>query len=160
MRLRPALLCLALLAGCKSAAELTGAVTGGVAGASTANPAIGYAVGIGTAVAADELFKWVGRTRAHAEQVAIAAAAEELPEGGTAPWQIRHTLPYGNEGGEVRVVREVTNSLSTCREIVFSVADAPPATPLWYYSSICRGTSGWDWAMAEPAVDRWGFLQQ
>jgi hypothetical protein len=155
-----ALLLLVLLGGCQSMSELAGFATGGAAGVATASPAVGYAVGLGTAVAADALFKWVGRTRAHAEQDAIATAAADLPEGGAAPWHIRHTIPIGNEGGEVRVVREIDSSLARCREIVFSVADRPPAAPAWYASSICRAPEGWRWALAEPAVDRWGFLQQ
>lgn len=150
---------LALLGGCKSVAELTGLATGGAAGAATANPAVGYAVGLGTAVAADELFKWISRSRAHAEQQAIATAAAGLPDGGEAPWRIRHTVPIGNEGGEVRVVRVIATPLATCREIIFSVADLP-APPAWYASSICREATGWHWALAEPAVDRWGYLQQ
>jgi hypothetical protein len=155
-----ALLPLALQTGCKTVAELTGLAAGGAAGAASANPAVGYAVGLGTAVAADELFKWMGRSRARAEQDAIAAAAGDLPEGGAAPWHIRHSIPIGNEGGDVHVVRVVTTSLATCREIVFSVADEPPAAPAWYAGSICHEAAGWHWALAEPAVDRWGFLQQ
>ena len=160
MRRALALLALAALAGCQTAAQLTGLATGGAAGVATANPAIGYAVGIGTAVAADELFKWIGRSRAHAEQLAIAAAAARLPEGGAAYWHIRHTIPFGDEGGEVWVTRVVESGLATCRDIVFSVAKPPPGAPAWYRSSICRGTDGWDWARAEPAVARWGYLQQ
>jgi hypothetical protein len=160
MRLAVALLLLPLLTGCKTMAELTGLAAGGAAGAATASPAVGYAVGLGTAVAADELFKWIGRTRARAEQDAIATAAADLPEGGVAPWRIRHTIPVGNEDGEVHVVRVIETSLATCREIVFSVADRPPAAPAWYASSICREAAGWHWALAEPAVDRWGYLQQ
>ena len=156
-----ALLPLLLLAGCKSAAELTGLATGGIAGVATANPAIGYLVGIGTAAAADRLFIWYGRTRQHAEQQAIADAAAGLPEGDGAPWRIRHVIPYGNEHGEVRVVHVIATPLANCREIVFSVAADAPKPPVWYATSICReGEDGWQWALAEPAVPRWGFLQQ
>ena len=160
--MRPAavLLPLLLLGGCKEAAQISGFAAGGAAGATTANPAVGYAVGIGTAVAADELFKWIGRSRAHAEQLAIASAASDLPQGGAAYWRIRHTIPIGNEKGEVWVTRVVDTSLTTCRDIVFSVAEHPPGLPSWYFSTICHDTGGWDWAMAEPAVPRWGFLQQ
>jgi hypothetical protein len=160
MRLALALLVLALLPGCRTVAELTGLATGGAAGAATASPAIGYAVGIGTAVAADELYKWIGRSRAHGEQEAIAAAAADLPEGGAAPWFVSHTIPIGDEGGEVRVVRIIETSLATCREIVFSVVDLPAEAPPWYATTICRDPTGSHWALAEPAVDRWGFLQQ
>jgi hypothetical protein len=152
-------LILASLGGCTSAAQLSGLAAGGTAGAATANPAVGYAVGIGTAVAFDELFKWVGRSRAHAEQLAIAQVAAGLPQGGEAAWRIRHTIPIGNESGEVHVVRTIDTRLTSCREIVFSVESRPPNAPEWYWASICRNTAGWDWALAEPAVPRWGFLQ-
>lgn len=148
-----------LLAGCRAGAQLTGLATGSAAGAATANPAVGYIVGIATAVAADELFKRIGRSRAHAEQVAIVAAAAPLPEGGAAPWHIYHTIPIGNEHGEVRVVRAISTPLATCREIVFSVEDQPQP-PQWYATSICDDAGVWHWALAEPAVARWGFLQQ
>ena len=155
-----ALAALALLAGCQQAGQLTGLATGGAAGAATGNPFIGFAVGVGTAAAADALYKWAGRTRAHAEQEAIATAAAALPDGGAAPWRVRHTIPVGNEGGEVRVTRTIATSLATCREIVFSVADKPPVSPTWYATDICQDATGWHWALAEPAVDRWGYLQQ
>jgi hypothetical protein len=156
----PLLAALVLLGGCRSAAELGGLATGSAAGIVTASPAVGYAIGIGTQVALDELFKWSGRTRAHAEQEAIANAAADLPEGAAAPWHVDHTIPIGNEGGEVRVVRLIPTPLATCREIFFSVADRPPDAPAWYATTICQETSGWHWALAEPSVDRWGYLQQ
>ena len=155
-----ALLALCLLGGCQTAAELTGLATGSAAGAATANPVLGYAVGIGTTAGADALYKWIGRTRSRAEQEAIATAAADLPEGGAAPWHIHHTIPIGNENGEVRVTRLIETSLAPCREIVFAVAQDAPAAPEWYATTICRDATGWHWALAEPAVDRWGYLQQ
>lgn len=152
---------LLLLAGCKAAAQLTGFAAGGVAGVATANPAVGYLVGIATATVADEAFRVFGRTRQHAEQQAIAAAAAGLPEGDAAPWHIHHVIPFGDEHGEVRVVDVIANPLAECRQIVFSVAADAPKPPAWYATSICReGEEGWEWALAEPAVPRWGFLQQ
>jgi hypothetical protein len=53
----------------------------------------------------------------------------------------------------------MTTPLAECREILFSV-EAPPTPAAWYAASICRGTSGWHWALAEPAAARWDFLQQ
>lgn len=156
-----ALLPLLLLAGCKSAAQLTGFAAGGVAGVATANPAVGYLVGIATAAAADQAFKLVGRTRQHAEQQAIADVAAGLPEGDAAAWHIHHIIPIGDEHGEVRVVSVIATPLASCREIVFSVAADAPKPPAWYATSICReGEDGWQWALAEPAVPRWGYLQQ
>jgi hypothetical protein len=154
-----ALLPLVLLGACQSGAELTGLAAGGAAGVVTASPAVGYAVGIGTAVAANEFFNWIGRTREHAAQEAIAGAAAPLAVGGAAPWRIDHVIPVGDEHGEVRLVRAMTTPLAECREILFSVEE-PPAAAAWYATSICRAASGWHWALAEPAVERWGFLQQ
>ncbi len=148
-----------LLGGCSSLAQIAGLATGAVAGGATANPAVGYAVAVGTAAASDELFKWIARTRQGAEQDAIATAAADLPEGGSAAWHIRHDIPIGNEHGDVRVIRAVDTAIAKCKEIVFSVLDDPPAPPSLYATSICRDTRGWRWALAEPAVDRWGFLQ-
>ena len=147
------------LAGCNSLGELTGLATGAIAGGATANPAIGYAVAVGTAAAADEGFKWIARTRQGAEQDAIATAAAPLPDGGSADWQIRHDIPIGNEHGAVSVVRTFTTPLTTCREIVFSVLDDPPAPPALYRTQMCRDPQGWKWADAEPAVTRWEALQ-
>ena len=148
-----------LLQGCHAAAELTGIATGSAAGVATASPAVGYVVGIGTAVAADEAFAWFGRSRDHAEQQAIADAAAAIAAGDAAPWHINHIVPIGDEGGEVRVVRVIDTPLTQCRELVFSVEDRPQP-PRWYATSICHAADGWHWALAEPAVARWHFLQQ
>ena len=160
--LRPAVALIAgatLLAGCSSLGDITGAAVGIAAGTGSVNPAVGLAVGIATAAAADEGFKYLGRRRQQAEQDAIAAVAGDLPEGMTAPWRIRHDIPIGNEHGEVRVVRVIDNPLAVCREIVFSVLDDPPTPPAYYTTSICQQAKQWKWAAAEPAVERWGYLQ-
>lgn len=158
MKAALALAGLLALAGCKSAGTIAGLVGGGAAGAATASPAVGYLVGLGVAVAADEAVRYYGRTRQQAEQDAIADAAGTLREGDAAPWRIRHDIPIGNEHGTVAVVRIVANPLADCREIVFSVED-PPAAPVWFGSSICHRARRWKWAEAEPSVVRWGLLQ-
>ena len=152
-------LALLLLAGCRSAAGISGVVAGGVAGAATANAAVGYAVGIATNMAVDATLRYVGRKRQQAEQDAIAAVASGLAEGRQAAWSVRHDIPIGNEHGQVTVVRMIASPLAECREIAFSVMDDPPAQPAWYTTSICRQQERWKWAAAEPAVERWGFLQ-
>lgn len=148
----------AALAGCTTVADISGLASGGAVGAATANPAVGYAVGLGARAAVAAGLQWVSRRRQGAEQDAIAAVAGALPEGSTAPWRIRHDIPVGNEGGAVTVTRAIASPLADCREIVFSVED-PPAAPAWYASSICRQGTAWKWAAAEPAVPRWGYLQ-
>lgn len=159
-RALPLLLGLALgLGGCHDAAVVTGLIAGGVAGGTTANPAVGYAVAVGTNAAADYGFKYVARVRQRAEQNAIAGAAGGLEPGQTAAWRIDHTIPLGNEHGEVQVVRLIDTPLAACREIAFSVQDGPKKPPAWFDASICRQAARWKWAVAEPAVERWGYLQ-
>ncbi len=146
------------LGGCHDVATITGIVVGAAAGASTTSPVVGYVVAVGTDTAADYALKYFGRSRHHAEQQAIATAAGTLQPGETAPWRIDHTIPFGNEHGHVQVVSEVDTTLAPCRRIVFSVEQAkkPPA---WFDADICRDAQGWSWASAEPAVERWGYLQ-
>jgi uncharacterized membrane protein len=153
-----ALVALLALAGCDTVGELAGLVTGGSAGVATASPVVGIAVGIAVTTATTEALKYYGRHRQQAEQNAIAEVAGTLPEGGAAPWRIRHDIPIGNEHGEVRVVRVIATPLAECREIVFSVVDLPDPSS-WYSSSICHQAARWKWAEAEPAVERWGYLQ-
>jgi hypothetical protein len=132
-----------------------------VAGGATGNPAVGFAVGVAVDAAASAAVRYVGRSRQQAEQDAIAQAAGELRLGEAAPWRIEHDIPIGNEHGELHVVRQIESPLAPCKEIVFSVDDGagPDATRSWYTASICRQADRWKWASAEPAVERWGFLQ-
>jgi hypothetical protein len=147
------------LAGCSTAADLTGLATGGAAGAATANPVVGYAVGIGTRAGVDWVLLYATRVRQHAEQTAIATVAGGLADGGEADWHISHTIPIGNEGGRVVPLRDIDTPIATCREIAFSIHADPPAPEDWFITTICRDPQGWRWAQAEPAVTRWGFLQ-
>jgi hypothetical protein len=47
---------------------------------------------------------------------------------------------------------------------MFTVADLKGATPpddaarAWFSANICRQDQRWKWAIAEPAVERWGSL--
>jgi hypothetical protein len=63
----------------------------------TANPAIGFAVGVGVSASADFLGSYIERVRTGAEQDVIAETARALPAGGEAHWTIRYTIPIGNE---------------------------------------------------------------
>lgn len=156
-----AVACCLLLGGCNSMSALIGIGAGAVAGGASANPAVGFAVGVGVAAASDYGIRYYGRTRQGAEQDAIAAAAGGLPPGGSATWQIRHTIPYGDEAGTLKVLRDIPNPLASCKEVVFSVVDGEgkDRTRAWYDADICRQGTQWKWASAEPAVARWGFLQ-
>jgi hypothetical protein len=151
---------LLLLGGCRSTADLTGLVTGAAAGGATSSPAVGFVVGVAVRAAVLRSLNVVVRTRQTAEQDAIATAAGDLPEGGSAAWAVRHDIPIGDADGEVRVVRAIDTQLATCKEIAFSVAEDPPPAPrAWFGTTICRQPDGWKWALAEPAVTRWGYLQ-
>ena len=148
-----------MLGGCQTVADLSGLATGAASGGATASPAVGFVVGVATRAAVLYGLNTLSRRWQGTEQDAIAAAAGDLPEGGSAPWQVRHDLPIGDGDGEVRVVRAIDTRLAACKEIAFSVADDPPALPAWFTTTICRQPDGWKWALAEPAVPRWGYLQ-
>lgn len=146
------------LSACQSAPDIAALASGGAAGAATGSPAVGYAVGLGVRAAVAGVRRYAVRTRQRAEQDAIAEVAGGLPEGAAAPWRIRHDIPVGNERGTVWVTRAFATPLAECRDILFSVED-PPRPPELYASSVCRQPQRWKWAAAEPAVERWGFLQ-
>lgn len=150
----PVLLLLPVLSGCAVVADVAGLAAGGAAGGLTANPVIGYAVGISVRAGVDELQKYVTRKRHQGEQDAIAAAAGTTPLGQSTAWEIRHTIPVGNTRGTLTPVRDIVTPLATCREVIFHVDDDGLFT-----TSVCHQADGWKWAAAEPSVDRWGFLQ-
>jgi len=159
VRLTP-LLGLALLAtlpGCSFVGDVAGVVAAGVTGSSTANPALAIAAGIGVRSGVDAVSDYVTRQRHESEQDQIAEVAGSAPLGEARYWEIRHTIPFGNEHGQLAAVREFQTPLTTCREILFTVEDGERET---YTTNLCRGVARWSWAGAEPAVDRWGFMQQ
>jgi hypothetical protein len=155
------LLAVALLAGCKAAPQIAAVVTGGIAGGATGNPAVGFAVGVVTDAGANYVFRWYSRTHQGAEQDAIAEVAGELPVGTEAAWKIEHTIPIGDEHGQLQVVRLIDSPLAACKEIAFSVDEGKgeKLTRAWFTSDICKQAETWKWASAEPAMERWGFLQ-
>lgn len=150
-----------LLAGCNTTAQIAAVVSGGAVGGATANPALGFAVGVAVNAGANYVVRYYGRSRQGAEQDAIAQVAGELPVGTEAAWKIEHTIPIGDEHGQLRVVRVINSPLAACKEIAFSV-DEGKGEKLkrdWYTSDVCKQAKEWKWATAEPAVARWGFLQ-
>lgn len=155
---RAALLLVALaLGGCETVADATGAVSGIAAGTATGNPALGYGIGLGVRAVAGEGLRYAARRWHRTEQEAIAGVIGATPPGATRPWRVRHDLPFGNGEGEVRVTREILSTLATCREAFFSVAEDGRAE--WFATTACRAPDGrWSWAVAEPAVPRWGNL--
>ena len=151
------------LAGCSMVADVSGIATGGTVGAITANPVVGYSVGMGTRAAVAAGMKSVMRGLHKDEQDAIAAVAGLMQPGETKLWRIDHDLPFGyaDETGAVQVTRLIETPLATCKEILVTVEDGQgaKATRGIYVGSICRQGETWRWASAEPAVERWGYLQ-
>jgi hypothetical protein len=154
-------LALLLLAGCKAVPEIAGVAAGGLTGVASANPAVGFAVGVATDAAATAGLNYIGRRWQGAEQDAIAAVAGDLQVGAEADWKIEHTIPIDNERGRLRVTRAIDSPLAACKQVVFSVDEGSRASGrrAWYVTDICRSAGGWKWAAAEPAVERWGLLQ-
>ena len=150
-----------MVVGCSSIGAITGAVTGAAAGGGSVNPAVGYAVGIGTKAATDSLVKYLSRSRHGHEQDALATAAGSLQPGSTAAWAIHHKVPLLDDvHGRVTVIRDIPNRLAPCKEVVFLLLGGRQNGLLGTYTTpVCKGSSGWRWAAAEPATRRWGFLQ-
>lgn len=150
-----------ILNGCSSIGGIAGAAAGVASGIVSSNPAVGYAVGIGVQAATDATTKYVFRHWQQAEQDEIAAIAGHLDLDHSSRWAITHSLPYGNEHGEVRVTRVFNTPLALCKEILLSIDTGKEAQlkRAWYTANVCRNDDIWKWAVAEPAVKRWGSLQ-
>jgi hypothetical protein len=149
------------LAACSSIGDFTGAVAGGATGLVSANPVVGYGIGIGVRAGTDATVNYVLRKRQQAEQDAIAVLAGPLEPGASRPWQINHDIPIGNEHGTLTVIRAIRTPLTLCKEIAFSVenGEPPDAKIAWFTTTACQQNKGWKWAEAEPAIERWGNLQ-
>jgi hypothetical protein len=158
-----------LLTGCSedsavvtSAGPASGAIVGLGLGGVTANPLIGYAAGIGTQAAVTALQKYLSRKLHQGEQDNIATAVATMQPGQEAAWRISYDLPVGDARGDVTVTRVITSPLTTCKEVAFTLITRknPNAPRPVYITTACEQTDGtWKWAEAEPAVERWGFLQ-
>ncbi|WP_245643866.1 hypothetical protein [Paraburkholderia oxyphila] len=147
--------------GCSSIGAASGAAAAAATGIVTANPAVGVGVGIAVQAATDEAVNRFMKSMHADQQEMIAETAGRLPVGGTDIWRIKHKLPVENGHGQVRVTRAFASALALCKEFVFSVqdGDAADAPEQWYTASTCHDDTGWKWASAEPAVERWGTLQ-
>ncbi len=150
-----------LLAGCNTFSQVTGLITGGAAGAVTGSPAVGFLVGVTVDAVTNAGVSYVSRVWQGAEQDAIARTAADVPEGGEVAWKVEHLLHIGNEHGQLRVVRAIESPLTDCKEIAFSVDEGTgeKLKRAWFVTSICKQDKTWKWAAAEPAVERWGYLQ-
>lgn len=149
------------LSGCSSIGGFAGAAAGIASGAATANPAVGFAIGIGVQAATDATTKYVFRHWQKTEQDEIAAVIGNLEVGQSRRWAIVHRISYRNEHGEVQVTGLIDTPLALCKEVILSVdtGEGAQLTRAWYTGSACRSSDVWKWAVAEPAVERWGSLQ-
>lgn len=147
--------------GCMSIGAASGAAAAAATGIVTANPAVGVGVGIAVQAATDVAVNRFMKNMHADQQDLIAETAGRLPVGGEDSWRIKHTLPVENGHGEVRVTRAFASALTLCKDFVFSVQDGdkPNSPEQWFMASACQDQSGWKWATAEPAVERWGALQ-
>lgn len=164
VRLREAALLLLLLpvSACSTVSAIVGAAAGAATGTVTTNPIVGYGVAVGVNAGLDELQKYVARTRKNAEQDQIAIAVGQMQPGETRDWKIVHEIPmFDDEHGTMQVVRLIDTPLTQCKEVIFTVDEGkgPRLRRALYTTDACRNTRGWKWAEAEPAVERWGYLQ-
>jgi len=135
-------------------------VAGVASGSATANPAVGIAIGITVKAAVDFTIDTILRSWQHDEQVRIAALIGTMQVGDRMPWEVRHQVPFNNRKGKVTVVRAFSTPLAECKEALFSVEGSDPsAVAPHFVTTVCEGANGWKWALAEPAVARWGALQ-
>jgi len=154
----------ALLTGCSTVGGLAGTVAGITTGSFTSNPAIGIAVSVSVKAVTDAQVKKLLRSLQQDEQDAIATMAGEMAPGEVRQWQVRHFIPYGNNQGEIQVTRVIDTPLASCREVMFSVIERKAERPAndvpraWFAANVCRQEQRWKWALAEPAVERWGSL--
>lgn len=144
------------LTGCGAVGGFAGAAAGMASGAASTNPAVGVGVGIAVHGAVNAAVNYTFRTLHQEQQDHIATLAGALPLGVSHSWEIKRRIPYGNAHGQVQVVREIANTLTHCRELLFSV-ESPQVQ--WFAGTICQHSGGhWKWAAAEPATARWGSL--
>lgn len=148
--------------GCQSIGAASGAAAGVATGAVTTNPAIGIGVGIAVQAATDEAVKRTTRRLHRDQQDAIATIVGQLRVDESRTWRVKHWLPIENGHGRVRVTRAFATPLADCKEFLFSFThgDGNSAHEQWYAARACQQGARWKWADAEPAVARWGNLQQ
>ena len=150
-----------MMSGCQSIGGFTGAAAGIMTGAATGNPAIGIGVGVAVRSATDAGGAKVVRAMQRAEQDPLAQAAGQMEVGESRLWSVHHRLSYNDARGEVTVLRNIDNALAPCKEVAVSVEGGKKdaITWQWFTTQVCQHSSGaWQWAAAEPAVERWGVL--
>lgn len=56
---------------------------------------------------------------------------------------------------------DIANSLTPCKEVVFTVVagDLSKGAARYYATTACLHGTQWKWALAAPSTPRWGVLQ-
>jgi hypothetical protein len=150
------------LGACSTINAIVGAAAGAATGTATTNPLVGYGVAVGVNAGLDELQHYVARLRQNAEQDQIVGAVGEMQIGETRNWKIVHDIPeFDDEHGQMQVTRVIDTPLTQCKEVLFTVDEGQGAKlrRVLYTTDACHSLHGWKWAAAEPAVERWGYLQ-
>lgn len=156
------LLLVPLLPGCSSLSGVAAAVAGAATGAASGNPVVGVAIGISVRAAAGHVLQRRALATQASRQEHLAELAGSLHPGDRRGWRLRRPWPYADETGTVEVISELDNALARCKEVLFSVTDDQAEARIRerFVSQVCRQSDGqWRWAVAEPAVPRWGTLQ-
>jgi hypothetical protein len=136
---------------------VTSLATAGVVGSATGSALASVAAGFGASYGVDQGMKYAERRIQDNVQTAIARAAAPLEVGQSATWEVAEKLPVTGKSGNVEVARRFGEAIP-CKDVVFTVADDDDHNI--YTTSICRNDQGtWMWALAEPSVHRWGYLQ-
>ena len=153
--------CVFALPGCRSISGAAGGLAGAASGTASANPAVGVAVGLGVKAAVNAVISAALRRWSDEEQGSIALQVGAMAPGERRRWEVRHAVPYDDKQGQVTVVRAFETPLASCKEAVFTVsaADNGSAVAEHFVATVCQGSDGWKWAVAEPSVLRWGALQ-
>jgi hypothetical protein len=149
------------LPGCEVVSTVTGVAAGVASGTVSGNPAVGASVAIAVKAGVDEAGKHVSRRSQEDEQDAIAAAAANVRAGESGAWQVKHRFSARVDHGEVRVLRVIRTPLTACKEVLFSVVkdEHEKISRAWFKTNTCQNGEQWKWALADPAVERWGNLQ-
>jgi hypothetical protein len=147
------------LAGCAEAGSAVNTVaTAGLAaaiGSATGSPLIGVPAGLAASFGVNQGVRYGQRRIEGNVQNAVAAAAGPLDVGQAATWRVTERLPLTGRSGVVQVARSFGESIP-CKDVVLTIGDESDV----YVATICQNKKGeWRWAMAEPAVGRWGNLQ-
>jgi hypothetical protein len=154
-----ALLLVALpLAGCAVGPAVTSLVTAGVAGSvgsATGSAVAGIAAGLAVSVGVEQGVDYAERRIQDNVQRAVATAAGSLDVGQSAPWQVTVKIPFSDQSGKVEVARAFGSEIP-CKDVIFTVEGDHGV----YTTTVCRNDEGNSmWALGEPSVHRWGFLQ-